>query len=337
MTLENSSYLWILLVIPLFLIVSCISHRKAGNWLYLFAHTRKRSLPWAVSALCLSLALGAVILALAEPMVQYTRTVFNRSGIDVAIGIDVSKSMLAEDESVPEEGKRLFSIPNRLNRARYFALNIINSLKGERVGIFMFASQGVSIIPLTNDYGYCQYLLKHFNDATIAIPGSDLSQAIRTGVSMFDTAPRNSVKSIILISDGEDISDDKTPVIDAARGAAAKGIAVYTVGVGMGQWVLIPVRDTLGTSIMDYYKDEDGTFLRTRLEQETLKGISSATAGAYLRARDERSEESIVTAILNRARSFEYTRTTEPAWFPLSPILLCAALLFLMLGLIAGR
>jgi Ca-activated chloride channel homolog len=337
MTLEFSGYLWLLLAIPLFLISSFISRRRASRWLYRFAHIRKPLRPWAVSSFFLSLALAALVLSLTEPRVQYTRTVFNRSGIDVAIGIDVSKSMLAEDESVPEEGKRLFNIQNRLNRARYFALNIINSMRGEKVGVFMFASQGVSIIPLTNDYGYCQYLLKHFNDSSIAIPGSDLSQAIATGVSMFDSGSRSTVKSIILISDGEDISDDKSPVFEAAQRAAAKGIAIYTVGVGMGQGVLIPVRDSLGTSIVDYYKDEDGTFLKTRLEQETLKGISNITAGLYFRARDDKSEESIESAILKRARTFEYTRTTEPAWFQLSPILLCAALLFFIFGLIAGR
>ena len=143
-----------------------------------------------------AVALMALILCLAEPKVQYLRTVFNRGGIDIALGIDVSKSMLAEDEMIPPEGKKLFPIANRLNRARYCALNILSALRGERVGVFMFASRGVEVIPSTTDYGYCQYLLKHLNDTTITIPGSDLSQAIMTGTALFADASRETGQGI---------------------------------------------------------------------------------------------------------------------------------------------
>jgi len=337
MNLENSGYLWLLLVIPCFLYYSFISYKRASNWLYRFAGSKKRPIPAIVSTLFLSLALAAVILSLTEPKVHYNKIVFNRSGIDVAIGIDVSKSMLAEDEMLPEEAKKLFAIPNRLNRARYSALNIIAALRGERAGVFMFARKGVSIIPLTTDYGYCQYVLKHFNDATITIPGSDLSQAIAAGVSLLDDISRKTVKIIILISDGEDISEDKSPVYEAARRAAAQGIAIYTVGVGMGRGALIPVRDAAGTTIVDYYQDEEGAYLKTRLEQDTLKGIAAITNGRYFRASEERSEDSIVTAIVQRARTIEYTSVSEPAWFYLSPLLLVVALIFFILGIITGR
>jgi Ca-activated chloride channel family protein len=336
MTLEQSGYVWLLLAIPCLLLYSLISYREASNWLYRFARVKKRPIPYVVSTLFFSLALAAVIFSLAEPKMQYTKVVFNRSGIDVAIGIDVSKSMLAEDEAIPEEGKKLFAIPNRLNRARYSALTIINALRGEHAGVFMFASKGVSIVPLTTDYGYCRYILKHVNDATITIPGSDLSQAIATGVSLFEGSSRKTVKTIILISDGEDISDDKSPIYEAAQRAAARGIAIYTVGIGMGQAVLIPIRGS-GANIEGYYLDEDGSYLRTRLEQDTLKSISDMTGGRYFRAHDERSEDGIVDAILKRARTIEFTRATEPAWFYLSPLLLCAAFLFIILGIIAGR
>ncbi len=336
MTLEHSDYLWLLLIIPCFLGYSFVSYREANNWLFRFAHKKKRFVPYAVSTLFLSLALGVVIFSLAEPKVSYTNVVFNRTGIDVAIGIDVSKSMLAEDEALSEEGKKLFTIPNRLNRARFCALNIMSALRGERAGVFVFASKGVPIVPLTNDYGYCQYILKHVNDATITIPGSDLGQAIATGASLFEDSPRKTAKIIILISDGEDISDDKSAMQEAAQRAASRGIAIYTVGVGMGQGVLIPIRDS-EANIVDYYRDEDGSYLKTRLDQDTLKAIAVITGGRYFQARDERSEDGVVDAILKRARTIEYTKSTEPAWFYLSPVLLCAALLFLMIGIIVGR
>jgi len=336
MTLENSGYIWLLLVIPCYLIFSIISYRETNKWLYRFAQVKKRAIPFLFSTFFFALALGAVVFSLAGPKVQYARTVFNRSGIDIAIGIDVSKSMLAEDEAIPEEGQKLFAIPNRLNRARYCALNIISALHGERAGVFMFASKGVSIVPLTNDYGYCQYILKHVNDATITTPGSDLSQAIAAGVSLFEGSSRKAVKNIILISDGEDISEDKSPVFETAQRAAAQGIAIYTIGIGMGKSVLIPIRDS-GGGIEGYYRDEDGSYLRTRLEQDTLKSISTISAGRFFRAHDERSEDGIVDSILGRARTMEYTRSTELAWYSLSPLLLLAAFVFFLAGIIAGR
>lgn len=337
MNLENGGYLWLLLVIPCFLCYAFISHKKASDWLYRFARVKKRTVPFFLASLFLSLSLGAAIFSLAEPKVQYSKVVFNRSGIDVAIGIDVSKSMLAEDELLPEEAKKLFALPNRLNRARYCALNIIADLRGEHVGVFMFAKKGVSIIPLTTDYGYCQYILKHFNDATITIPGSDLNQAIITGISMFEGAPRKTVKTMIIISDGEDINDDKSPIYESAQRAAAQGIAVYTVGTGMGQGVMIPIRDAVGTNIVGYYQDAEGAFLKTRLEQETLKAVASMTGGSYFHARNERVEDDIADAIVKRARTIEYTKVTEPAWYYLSPAVLCAALLFLLIGIFVGR
>ena len=249
------------------------------------------------------------------------------------IGIDVSKSMLAEDEALPEEGKKLFTIPNRLNSARNCALNIVSALKGERTGIFMFASKGVTVVPLTSDYGYCQYIIKHVNDATITIPGSDLGQAITTGISLFDGNSHKSVKTMILISDGEDITEKSALLHGAAQRATSQGITIYTVGIGMEQGVMIPIRDAAGTTIEGYYQDEDGSYLKTRLDQDTLNGISTTTGGSYFRARDAHSGGEIVDAILKRARTIEYTKAVEPAWFSLSPVLLCAALLLFMLAM----
>lgn len=336
MILENGGYLWLLIVIPCFLVYSLVSRRNADRLLYRFARVRKSFVPHVVSTICLGLALGSVVFSLAEPSVQYTRVVFNRSGIDLVIGIDVSKSMLAEDETIPEDGRKLFAVPNRLNRARYSALSIISSLRGERAGVFVFASRGVPIVPLTTDYGYCRYVLKHVNDATITIPGSDLGQAIDTGVSMLEGGNRKAVRAVILISDGEDISDDKSSIYEAAQRAASRGIAVYTVGTGMGQGVLIPIRDSSG-GIDGYYMDETGSYLKTRLEQDILRSISEISGGSYFRARDEQSEERLIESVLKRARTVEYTKAFEPAWYQLSPLLLCAAFLFLIAGIIAGR
>jgi len=337
MALENSYYLWLLLLLPIFISCAIYSYRSSNAWLYKFSGRSKKISSCVTTTSCLSLALAALILSLSEPKVQYTRTVFNRGGIDIAIGIDVSKSMLAEDETLSAEGKKLFTIPNRLNRSRYCALNLIAGLRGERIGVFLFASRGVEVIPLTIDYGYCQYLLKHINDTTITIPGSDLNQAILTGKAMLENISFRKIKVIVLISDGEDITNDPTAFIESSRQALSQGISIYTVGTGMGRGVLIPIRDARGITIRDYYRDEDGTYLKTRLVQDTLKTIASFTGGAYYRVSEQNCEEKIVSTILHRARTVEYTKVKERAWFYLSPILLILSVLMFAIGIISNQ
>ena len=58
MNLENSGYLWLLLVIPCFLFYSLISYKEASNWLYRFAHVKKRPIPYVVSTLFFSSCAG---------------------------------------------------------------------------------------------------------------------------------------------------------------------------------------------------------------------------------------------------------------------------------------
>jgi len=337
MALENSYYLWLLLLIPIVIVYALYSFRNSTAWLYGFSGLRKKISAFIASTICLSLTLATLILSLAEPKIQYTRTVFNRGSIDLAIGVDVSKSMLAEDEMLSTEGKNIFTIPNRLNRFRLCALDLISGLRGERIGDFLFASRGVEVIPLTTDYGYCQYLLKHINDATITIPGTDVSQAILTGKAMLENISNRKVKVIIIISDGEDITDDQTALIEASRQAASQGISIYAVGTESGQNVLIPIRDANGTTIMDYYRDKDGSYLKTRLVPNTLKTIASLTGGEYYRADEPPCEEKIIATILQRARTVEYTKVKEPAWFNLSPVLLAFGLFMFAVGIITNQ
>jgi len=337
MSVSNPQYLWFLLIVPVFVYAAVASYRSSSAWLYRFAGIEKKTSSALGAIGSLGIALLLSIVSIAEPKVQYTRTVFNRSGIDIAIGIDVSKSMLAEDEVLPQDNQAIFTIPNRLNRARSCALEIISELRGERVGVFIFASRGVEIVPLTSDYGYCQYLLKHINDLAITIPGSDLSQAIMTGTSMLEGTPASHVKVLILISDGEDIGDDPAAPVEAAGQAASKGVILYTLGTGRGSNVLIPIRSPDGNAVIDYYRDQDKTPLKTRLEQDALKAIAAAGRGGYFRPSEGSCGEQVVTSFLQHAQAVEYTKRTELAWFDLSPVLLAFGLMSFCLGAVLNQ
>ncbi len=337
MSFDNIGYIWISAVIPFFILFSTRAYLKNNQWLGSFSGEKRNPAAFIVKTVFFSLMLAAVVLAVAGPRVQYEKAYFNRAGIELAIGIDVSKSMLAEDINFPEPGREMFHVANRLNRARYFVLNTTAQLHGEKIGVYIFADKGIEIVPFTNDYGYCHYIVRYINDNDITIPGSDLAKAIRTGMSMFENAPSKSAKAIILFSDGEDISADKSVVSESARLAAEKGIRIYTVGVGGGKMALIPLRSEDGTSIVNYLLDEDGTYLKTRLEQDTLKKIADRTGGLYFRVDEDNAPAQLIDKILQFAKDAEQAKSIEIAWLDLSPFFLTAAIAFIFLEMVFTR
>lgn len=337
MYFNNEPLLWFLLLIPLLLLLSARSYRRANTWLISFSRQPKPPIPYIITLICLCATLLTLTFSLAKPTIQYEKTYFNRGGIEVVIGIDVSKSMLAEDVSLPADGTQLFSIMNRLNRARYFAIDLLSHLHGERVGIYIFANEGVEIVPFTTDYGYCRYVLRHINDAEITIPGSNLGAAIRSGMAIAESSPTKGLKRIILLSDGEDITADKSSLYDSASQAAEKDIKIYTVGIGMGRNVLIPIRSADGQSILNYYLDEDGSHLKTNLVPETLQNIATITGGRYFRIDRDMDPDLFMEILLQDAQGEEETTSTELAWFDLSPVFLIMGLAFFLIGSIVDQ
>lgn len=337
MALDAPTCLWLLWIVPAFLCVSLISIRSVVAWHETFAGARKGRSGLILQTILFCLVLFLVSVAMARPKVQVQRTVFNRSGIDLVLGVDVSKSMLAEDAALSAEAERIYPLANRLNRARDFALEILSRLRGERVGVFLFASQGVEVVPFTRDYGFCRYILTYIKGEEITLPGSDLGEAVRTATAMFQTDGGKAARVLVLLSDGEDTRGDPLFLSEASRLAAAEDIKVFTVGIGSGKSVLIPVRSERGALIVNHYVDEEGNYLKTRLEPEPLKTIAGITGGRYFAADESRAPEHLMKTILQEAREVEYTKAREPVWLALAPVLLLAGFVLFAWGMWVGR
>jgi len=337
MALDAPGSLWILLSIPVFFSASLYSIRRVEAWHKTFGGKQKRRSRYYVGTCLLCLVLFAVSMATARPKVQVERTVFNRSGIDILIGIDVSKSMLAEDAPLSAEARGLFRTANRLNRARQFSLEMISELRGEKVGAFLFASGGVEVVPFTRDYGFCRYILTYINDGEITVPGSDLGEAIRKAVSIFEEEGGEAARILVLISDGEDTRPDPSFSSGSALFAAGKGIRIFTVGIGTGRSVPIPVRSGDGGRVIGTYLDEDGNPLKTRLEEGRMKAIAEMAGGRYFPVAEKNAAGKLLHAVLQEAGKMEYTRKREKAWLRLSPFLLLAGLLLFVCGACVER
>ena len=78
----------------------------------------------------------------------------------------------------------------------------------------------------------------------------------------------------MLISDGEQLEGD---LGGAAEQAARQEMTIHAVGVGTEQGDLIPDQKNGG-----FIQDDQGRFVRSRLDQANLQMIAKATGGLYV-------------------------------------------------------
>lgn len=208
-------------------------------------------------------AVAAVFAALARPQWGYRWEEAKSRGIDIIFAIDTSKSMLAEDVK-----------PDRLERAKLSVLDLIDVLKGDRIGIVAFSGQAFLQCPLTLDYDAFRMSLEALDTDIIRRGGTNISAAINEAEAAF--ASTSNKKIVILISDGEELEDS---AVKAAEKAAKSGTIIYTLGVGGAKGEYIPVRDATGA--VSLLRDESGQLVQSRLNEEILTKIAKAAGGFY--------------------------------------------------------
>jgi Ca-activated chloride channel family protein len=209
-------------------------------------------------------AIAFVFLALARPQWGYHWEEQRQRGIDILFAIDTSKSMLTQDVN-----------PDRLTRAKLAITDLVNKLDGDRVGLIAFAGDAFLQAPLTLDHDAFQESLDAIDTSTIARGGTDISSAIQEARVALGSETKNR-KILVLVTDGEDL---EAKGIDAARDAAKDGLTIYTVGVGTPSGGLIPVPGANGGT--DFVKDASGQFVKSHLDEDTLKQIAEATGGIF--------------------------------------------------------
>lgn len=207
-----------------------------------------------------------LVLALAGPLGGMKVEKVKREGIDIMIALDVSNSMLAADIE-----------PNRLERARMAISSLIDRLKGDRIGLVIFAGNAYTQLPITTDYAAARMFLETVSTDMIQTQGTAIGAAIEKSASAFDEESKGG-KAIIVITDGENHEDDP---VGAASAALSKGIHTYTLGIGSPQGVPIPVYS--GGQVSGYRTDKSGSTVVTRLDEQILMQIADAGGGKYLR------------------------------------------------------
>jgi Ca-activated chloride channel homolog len=265
---------WLLvtaLVLPLLLLFYWWSERRMRARLAGFAATKlARELTANYSPtrqrIKMGLVLAAVLalgLALARPQYGVILEESEARGIDLMIALDTSRSMLAEDVK-----------PNRLERSKLAILDLVNAMRGDRVGLLAFAGEAFLQCPLTLDYDAFRATLAAIDTDIIPRGGTDLAVAI--GEAREALGDDRNFKLLVLLTDGEDL---EASGIAAAREAAEAGLRIFTVGVGGATGEPIPIRDAQGN--LSYLRDASGNIVRSTLDEDTLKAIAAASNGFY--------------------------------------------------------
>ena len=221
-----------------------------------------------------TLALFLLIVALARPQSYNSGENIYTEGIDIAMVLDISGSMLAEDLK-----------PNRIEAAKQVIDNFISNRTSDRIGLVIFARQAFTQCPLTIDYGVLRHLLSKVEPGMIE-DGTAIGNAIADGVNRLKDGKAKS-KIIILLTDGMNNAGEIDP-LTAAQIAKTFGIRIYTVGVGAKGEAPYPVKTPFGVRYQMIPAD---------IDEGMLQQIADVTGGAYFRATDTKALKEIYDKI----------------------------------------
>ncbi len=216
----------------------------------------------------LTVALTLAIIALARPWGGVKDEKTTKEGIEVVIAVDASNSMDASSTANPDG-------PSRMRTAKLMLEKLVNRLDNDRVGLIMYAGDSYTLIPVTSDYVSVKMFLNSIDPSQIKNQGTDMASAIDMATNSFSDDKKVG-KALVLITDAEDL-ENQEGVMNAARGAASKGVQIDVIGVGTSTPVPIKTRN-------GYFTDENGETVRTALNEDLATEIASAGKGIYVNA-----------------------------------------------------
>lgn len=296
--LEEKGYLYLLVVVPvlvlLFLYISYWKRKKQaafGDLDLIKKLSPEKSIFKPVLKFSLVLmGLIFLILALVNPKMGIKMEKVKRQGIDIVFAIDVSKSMLAEDVA-----------PNRLEKSKQIVSQLINQLGSDRIGIIAYSGSAFPVLPMTSDYAVAKMFLQTMNPGMISSQGTSIDEAINLAANNFFDKKDKTNKLLVIISDGEDHSDNAQ---NAAEDADKIGLKIITVGVGTEKGGPIPLKRN--GMVESFQKDQDNQVVITKRNAEVLSVIAKSTKGGYVDGNSTKAVIDYVKKVLDSTQKTEF-------------------------------
>ncbi len=216
-----------------------------------------------VRALLLGSAALCIGVALAGPRWGELSERRRDMGVDVALVLDVSASMLAMDEG-----------SSRLDRMKSDVRRLLATLPGARLALLVVAGRSYILTPLTADHDALELFLDGLDPGMVSQGGTALAQGLTQATQLLGASSDGGDRALVVMSDGETWDDQET-VLAAATAAHDARVVVVTVGYGTPAGATIPVAGGMK-------RDADGQPVVTHAMPATLQAIASAAEGVYV-------------------------------------------------------
>lgn len=271
-------------------------------------HRWHRALRW--------IGLGAAVVALARPQWGRQSAEMARTGRDLIVALDLSRSMRAEDVG-----------RDRLSLAKRLAWQLTSVRAGDRVGLVIFGGGGFLQLPPTSDFGTFQLFLEAASHDDIADPATDVAAGLRVAERVLRREGAGiGSRGVLLLTDGERSEGALDPIIQLYRHAR---LPVFVVGVGTPEGSRLPA-DTAAAG--PWHLDGIGRPVISHLAEDDLRRIAEASGGAYARWDDRLALDQLSQALANlQARTLSGQPAEEPTERYQWPLALAVAVLLLEL------
>ena len=262
------------------------------------------------------LTVALVIAAAAGPARLHRDEVFLSAGLDLMIVLDESPSMAARD----------LGGDTRLDAAVEVINGFVAGRGNDAIGLVGFSDRAVLRVPKTLDRAALRAAL----DATAAMSLGDAT-AIGMGIAVAllhlqdSTAPG---RVIVLLTDGDNNAGELTPEAAAAL-AAARGVRVYTVGMGGTGEAVIEITDP------HTGRTRRGRF-RSRFDAALLEQVAGITGGRSFSAAEPEALAAVFREI-DALERVERTTGMQVSRQPRQRALLLAALCVLLADVVLRR
>ena len=264
---QDPAWLWAALLGPLVLVATLLRERGGRAVAFPGASRLRRVRPgWRVRlrfapVVLVALGLATAAVALARPQHGSLRENVTTRGVDIVVALDVSGSMAAQD----------FQPRDRLEVAKEVVGEFVKRRTSDRVGLVVFAGRSLTKSPPTTDTGV---LLRQLDDVKLGVlpDGTAIGSGLATALTRLRRSEAKS-KVIVLVTDGANNAGEIDPAT-AADMARAMDVRVYTIGVGRGGQVPMPVR------VRDPFtgQEEERTVMtEVQIDEGLLKRIAERT------------------------------------------------------------
>jgi len=230
-----------------------------------------------LSALLLLVTFLLLIATWAGPSWGHAPVEEPQDGLDIALAVDVSRSMTATDVQ-----------PSRIDQAREAIRLLISAFPAARFSLVAFEGTGVTLTPLTPDKDVLIRWLDELGPNLTTSPGSNLADGLEEALRTVGYSALHH-RVVVLLSDGESRDGN---LLAAARKAGAMGVEVFALGFGTVEGGKIPDHD-------GFLKDDFGFPVLTKRNDDNLKILASESKGRFFLGADRSHQRELQDLLSN--------------------------------------